>query len=441
MSQNLEARVTAQLDKASDMISRLDLGTNPSVLENVKAVTGADVATYRLDGTILATTLGSTHGELLKRTLASGPAPSKTETGLTLGELEVSGSRFKVGYRTSAARPDTVIAVVADMSDVAKTQQTITNTLLAIATSIVVLMSLVSQFIARSMTAPIRSLVAFTRSIASGDRRQYAKIYAKDEIGDLGSAFDEMAAQLRTSEEKLLRSEKLALTGLLAARTAHEIRNPLSAIKMQAQLLRGKLKAPAGDQDLANSILREIERVEWVIRGMLDVAAPERLQTRKEDLEDILDEVIDLLEPQLRHRKIEIHRRYEGGIGPMTVDRNRLKIAFLNLIVNASEAMTNGGNLDLSIRKEPDKVVIEIQDDGSGIDPSIRGRLFDAFVTTKREGVGLGLVNVKTIVELHGGTVRLLPGSEKGTRAVIELPLQPTGANAPASAKIGPLHG
>ena len=426
MARTLEARVRTQLEQASGMISRADFALNSAILRNLKTVLGADIITYRSDRTIVATTLTDSANIGLVDAVLANRASGENLTSkeeFAMREIEINGRPYKIGYRTLSSRPETLIAVIADTSDLVTTQKAIASRLVFITFLIVALMVLISHWIARSVTAPILRLVEFTKSIAAGERNEKATVGSGDEISVLAAAFNEMVEQLRHSEEKLLQSEKLALAGVLAASVAHEVRNPISAIKMQAQLLRSKFKMRSDEQELMVAILREIDRVEWVVRGMLDLASPPVLQLAQASATDIVDEVLNLLGPQLRHRKIALKKAYDPSVPAIIVDRNRLKLAFINLIINASEAMTNGGLLELSVQKEDSWVAIEIQDDGAGIDPSIRDRLFSPFVTTKREGVGLGLVNTRNIVEQHRGTIELWPRDGRGTRAVIRLPL------------------
>jgi signal transduction histidine kinase len=425
MRRTLDTRGANQLEQASRMISRAEFALNSSILGNLKAVLGADVITYKRDGTILAATFAApANANLVQAVLSTSNAAAFTgkDDGFTLRETEIEGHPYKIGYRAVTSRPDTFVAVIMDTSDIAATEKTIAHSLTLIAALIVALVSFIGTLVAQSVTAPLLALVEFTKKLAAGERNQKAVMVRKDETSVLTEAFNDMVEQLRRSEERALQSEKLALTGLLAARVAHEVRNPLSAIKMQAQLLQSKLKSAGDEQELVRSILRQIEQVEWFIRGMLDLASPAQLHLKRETLTEILDEVLDITGAQLGHRKVIVNRKY-SSIPAMMLDRNRLKIAFLNLIMNASDAMINGGTLDISVGKTSKSVVVEIQDDGTGIDASVKGRLFNPFVTTKPEGVGLGLVNTKNILELHHGTIDLLPRNGRGARAVIELPI------------------
>ena len=142
-----------------------------------------------------------------------------------------------------------------------------------------------------------------------------------------------------------------------------------------------------------------------------------------------MEAAIRSVESGLGHRKIVVRRALTADLPKVPIDAHRLQNALLNLIENAADAMPEGGTIALSTRLRPEKGAVEIEviDDGCGIDPAIRDRLFDPFFTTRREGVGLGLVNTKSIVERHGGRVALQPGEQRGARAIITLPcIMPT---------------
>jgi len=429
MSRNLEARVDAQLDQASKLVARADFALNASILTSLKTVIRADIITYTRKGTVLASTLNesTTNRVIPVVTGPESPTAGGDEVDFVIRRADIDGLPYKIAYRSLPSIPETFIALLADASDVANTRNTIAKLILLIAGMIVILMSLIGHAIAKSVTGPTLRVVGFTKKVAAGERREKFDIKSRDEVGDLATAFNDMVDQLHETEEKAVRSEKLALTGLLAARVAHEVRNPLSAIKIQAQLLQSKLNASGDESDveLIVSVLQGIDRVEWVVRGMLDLASQQELRLKQEDIRDVLEEVLELTGPQLRHRKISVKKAFDHDVPPIALDRDRFKLALLNLIMNASEAMTNGGVLELWVRRGvKDSVHVEIADDGMGIDPSIENRLFDPFVTTKREGVGLGLVNTKNIIEAHRGTVRLLRRDQGGTRAIIELPVE-----------------
>jgi signal transduction histidine kinase len=278
----------------------------------------------------------------------------------------------------------------------------------------------VGQFVARRVSAPLDALVRFTHEVAVGGHSRAPE--GDDEFGHLGASFNDMLDRLEHSQEALVRSEKLGLAGLLAARVAHDIRNPLSSIKMQAQLLQKHLTS-ADDRTALAAMLHDIGTVEAVIRDLLELARPGALKLRAESLNDVVRDALDGVAPQLTYRKIRVATDLDADLPPVLLDADRFTQALLNVIVNAADAMINGGTLEVRTRRQDrSTVVLDVCDDGVGLDPSLVDRVFDPFVSTKRDGVGLGLVNTKAVVESHGGRVTLEPRATGGTRATISLP-------------------
>jgi signal transduction histidine kinase len=198
----------------------------------------------------------------------------------------------------------------------------------------------------------------------------------------------------------------------------------LSSIKMQAQLLRAKLQSDEHRAQL-DAILHDIAQVEWVIQDLLELARPGELRLRSASLNHVVRETLQQLSPQLAYRKISTRVALDESIPDIPLDTERIKLALVNIIVNAADAMPRGGVLEVGTRRGQDTstVLLEVCDDGAGIDPALIDRLFNPFVSTKRDGVGLGLVNVKAVVDAHNGNVRLAPREPRGTRVTISLPL------------------
>ncbi len=198
---------------------------------------------------------------------------------------------------------------------------------------------------------------------------------------------------------------------------------------MQTQLLRARLK-PSGDaqsQASLEAVQRDIAQVEAVVRDLLELARPGELRREPTQVNDIISGVLQQVAPYLSYRKIHIDQRFESRLPELSLDGDRMKQALLNIINNAADAMPTGGTLSVSTHRSGDGSTIEVDvcDDGIGLDPAIRDRAFDPFVSTKRDGVGLGLVNAKAVVDLHGGSIELVPRTPKGTRATITLPINP----------------
>jgi signal transduction histidine kinase len=429
ISTTLRARVQARALSIAQVISRSEFALNAVILATVKQITGADVIAFSRDGSVLATTFPATRSETVLMVTHVDVAQTALESSggeAIERELSCSGTPCQVTFQRLSTRPDTLVAVVVDLSEVTAVTTAVTRALAVAVVSIVIGVALVSVFFTRRVTAPIEQLVGFARTVSDAPETTARAITGADEVGRLGTAFNEMRDRLQQSREALVRSEKLGLAGLLAARVAHDIRNPLSAIKMQAQLLQSRVHGVDERTSLA-AILHDITTVESVIRDLLDVARPEELRLAPADPNQVIRQLLDHLEPQLSHRQIHLVAQLSDSHTLLSLDTQRFGQALMNLIVNACDAMPGGGTLEVATRNGDDRFVVEVRDDGTGIDPAMADRVFDPFVSTKRDGVGLGLVNVKAVVESHGGTIRLQPRSPRGTIASIMLPLTANG--------------
>jgi len=428
----LEARVAAQLESATVAISRSDFALNQSILERVKEVAGAEVLTYSLDGTVEASTMNRTDAANLiaavmaDRTIASAPL---TET--VVRQMPCAGAPCYVAYKRLPESPQIVVAMIEQTTELSAATQAMTRTIVASAVLGLVVLALVGQVVARRVTGPLDRLVAFTRRIVEGGADERAPV-GDDEIGRLAAAFNDMLDRLDRAQVTAVRSEKLAVTGLLAARVAHDIRNPLSSLKMQAQLLRSRVPAAEG-QDMLRGVLHDVEQVESVVQGLLELAKPGDVALEPAQVNAVVGQVLDHLSLQLAHQRINVARDLDPGIQPVLLDVPRFKQALLNVLANAAEAMPHGGSLSVStaLRGDGAALILNVCDDGTGVEPSMLDRVFDPFVSTKRTGVGLGLVNTKAIVESHGGSVRLAPRSPKGTCVTIALPVVKTAPGTP----------
>ena len=314
------------------------------------------------------------------------------------------------------------VAVIARGTELAAATGGLTQTILAGAVVGLVLL-LVGQLVARWVTAPIERLVRFTQAAGEGDLAERAA-EGRDEVGRLGSAFNGMLNRLAASREALVRNEKLALAGLFAARVAHDIRNPLSSIKMQTQLLQRRLAA--GDDRTGASLAAisgDVLQVESVVRNLLEVARPGAVRRRPADLNTLVRDCLAQTGPRLSYRHIRQEVRLAEDLPALSLDADRLQQAILNVIHNAADAMTSRGVLRVETAAGATDVTLTIVDDGEGVPAEVLERIFDPFVTTKPDGVGLGLVNARDVVQQHGGTIALAPESPRGTRVTITLPL------------------
>jgi PAS domain S-box-containing protein len=250
-------------------------------------------------------------------------------------------------------------------------------------------------------------------------------------------------SRLKALEAEVRRGERLAALGQMALALAHEIRNPLGAIRGVAQLLGNELSGGAYREHLA-VMLREIDRVNRVMEALLDLGRPLRFSLGPVNLHQLLERVCLLAEPAARERDIQLVRRYDPSLPPLWADEDRLTQVFQNLVQNGIEAMPAGGRLTLATRLSRDPVYgkvdlgagprplveVLVQDEGEGIPERLRDRVFDPFFTTKPRGLGLGLALAHRIVEEHRGAIRVTSAPGKGTTFACYLPTAAPGSSA-----------
>lgn len=420
VSYAFEARVVTQVLNIADVISRGGFAFNPAILRSVKSITGADVITFDEAGAIVSTTVDASRVDLIREVTVTAAAEARRAGPGGLVKQIACGAPCYVSYRPVIDRPGVLLAIVMESSESIAAVEAVSRTILGAALASMVALILVSQLVARRVTAPIADLVRFSQEVGHGTSRR--AVEGDDDIGRLGRAFNQMLDRLDESRALKVRNEKLALAGMFAARVAHDIRNPLASMKINAQMLEPAVRGDVPNAALVNAMLYDISQVEWVIRDLIELARPSELRRVPADLNAVIRAVIRQLDIRLTHRKIQTSLVLPDRQPLVMIDTERFTQALTNVIVNAVDAMPGGGTLTISTRSDGATVTIEIDDDGVGIDPGMVTRVFDPFVSTKPEGVGLGLVNAKAVVEGHGGEIALTPRQPRGTRAKIVLP-------------------
>lgn len=417
----IRERIESQVVSAASLLAQSGFALTPAVIGSVRAIADADVLTFDRTGAVLTSTMDSRRAEIIAGALRTAIADASPGSPV-IREVPCDGE-CHAAVEIMRARPELAVAVVARGTELAVATRGLTRTILAGGVVGLALLLLVGQLVARQVTAPIERLVQFTQAAGEGDLAERAD-EGGDEVGRLGRAFNGMLNRLAASREALIRNEKLALAGLFSARVAHDIRNPLSSIKMQTQLLQRRLGA--GDDRTAASLAAisgDILQVESVVRNLLEVARPGAVRRRPADLNALVRRCLDQTGERLSYRNIRQDVRLAEHLPTLPLDTERLQQAILNVIHNAADAITEGGVLQVTTAAGPAAVTLSIVDDGEGVPAEVLTRVFDPFVTTKPDGVGLGLVNARDVVEQHGGTISLAPEAPRGTRVTITLPL------------------
>ncbi|MBW2308466.1 MAG: hypothetical protein JRG73_16190 [Deltaproteobacteria bacterium] len=231
--------------------------------------------------------------------------------------------------------------------------------------------------------------------------------------------------ELRNAQETLVRTEKLASVGRLAAGLAHEIGNPLGIMLGYVDLLKSGAPESEEASDYLQRMEEELSRINQIIRSLLDFSRPSSEEAAEMDVNQLIREIIALVAGQRAFKAIEIRTDLASDLPLAFMEAEKLRQVLINLLLNSADAMPNGGSITIRSARENDSAIIEVQDTGTGIPPEHMDKIFDPFFTTKEagKGTGLGLSVCMGLVESMGGTLTLHSEKNHGTRAVIVLSL------------------
>jgi len=286
---------------------------------------------------------------------------------------------------------------------------------------------------ARRLKHSIAQLSISIRDAAGKLNRELGSVTLKEE-GDLPALQLQMhgliqeisrtVEQLQQREHEILRAEQLSAVGQIAAGVAHELRNPLTAIKMLVQTgLEGQTPSGLAAEELT-VIEQSIRRMEQYIQIFLDFARPPRAERRRTDLVDVVRRAVALVEGRARRQKVDVSVHVPDDPLPACLDPEQIQQVLVNVLINALDAQPRGGTIDVEVSRVDKRAVVRISDCGPGLPSEVMDRLFEPFVTSKPDGVGLGLSICKRLVEAHGGSMRIdnVPGG--GAVAVFTLPAE-----------------
>jgi signal transduction histidine kinase len=281
----------------------------------------------------------------------------------------------------------------------------------------------------------LQSLMIFANqaALALENALMYEELKGFNE--QLGERVRKATAELEATQKQLFQAEKLAALGKLSAGIAHEIRNPLTSIKILIHSLADPQATESSREKDLSVIESEIERVNKIIRQFLDFARPRPPSLEPADPRKLIAETLALVGYEIESQGVELEREEEGDLPSVPMDREQMKQVLLNLILNALQAMPGGGKLRIQTALTGSgeggeggrSVEIRLQDTGAGIPAEIQSRIFEPFFSTKEEGIGLGLSVAQRIVEEHGGRIRVQSAEGRGTQFAIVLPVKSKG--------------
>lgn len=306
---------------------------------------------------------------------------------------------------------------------------------------------LIYVLLTRLIVRPVEALTGAASKLAQG-KGERVPVRGAAEVAGLARAFNEMQHQLgderaalkrrleeleqttrelESTQRSLVRSEKMASVGRLAAGIAHEIGNPLSAILGLVELVEAGDLEPEEQREFLRRVTKETERINRIIRDLLDFARAEPVELDEApscDLVEVVEDAVRLVGPQKDLRQVTLERRFAQDCPPVRAEAARLSQVVLNLLLNAADAIGGEGSIVLEVRPDDDGVSLVVQDSGPGISEDVIEHVFEPFVTTKPtgEGTGLGLAVCHTLVEQYGGTLVAENADEGGARFTVRLP-------------------
>lgn len=307
---------------------------------------------------------------------------------------------------------------------------------LVISAGIFLLGLLVIFGIASRMTSPIEQLTVAARHIEQGDLQYRVSLERSDEIGSLAAAFDQMAErimhrerELKQSQDLIRRADRLSSLGMLTAGLAHEIRNPLVAIRTFTQLLPERYQEPEFRNSFQALALKEVDRICGLVNDLLSFARPTVPNVSAENVNEIVESIVRILETEAKEKEVQIYRRLAAHLPKIFIDKEQIKQVSMNVILNSLQSIEGRGVVEVSTRPftkngSEQYVQIEVRDSGAGIPEKDLEDIFNPFFTTKKGGSGLGLSISHQIVQEHGGHIVVESQVGKGTTFFINLPVR-----------------
>jgi len=479
VTEEQRSRGELQAINLADQISRMSAPRDPETL--ARAATIVRGSRSSLVAVRIWTRVG---GQYVETATAAGSEPAEDLPDETIAALRNGLPSSTIRPRPSGATTSTyrilapiteegrfsgAVELVEKLDEAPRIAVRFEQIALYMAITAVILITLVTYLLFRQLVyKPVERLLLAMSMAEAGDLLVEAPQRAPDELGLLSRGFNRMIARIRQMTEereaqrrllegrvkeataeiaqrneeledrnrelaqiirRVTQLERLAAAGQTAAQFAHEVGTPLNLISGHVQLLRSRLEGDTRSESRLETISAQIERIERIVRGMLDRTRPEAAVLKPLDLNGLLGRIFDAIAPELEMRRVQLSVSLQPGLPLVLGDIDRLQQVFINLFNNSLDAMPGGGQLAVSTSTQAESaggvewVVVEISDNGCGISEEFRSHIFDPFFTTKEhsQGTGLGLVVVRKVVREHGGDVEVETGKGDGATFRIRL--------------------
>jgi signal transduction histidine kinase len=283
-----------------------------------------------------------------------------------------------------------------------------------------------AALLANRLTRSLARLSAAAESVSRGDLQQRVEVHRDDEVGRLAQAFNTMTESLRRTLDELASRESLAAVGQFAASLAHEVRNALTAVRVDVQSVQEELPADSPLGTAQERALREIVRLDETVSKALEVARTGEMRVERVDLREPIGAAANAAMPLFRERTAGLAMQLGDAPLPVAGDSGALEQLFLNLMQNAAQALEPGGEATVAAGAKGERIEVTVSDNGTGIPERELSRVFEPLFSTRPEGTGLGLTIARRIAVAHRGTLELESEAGKGTTVTVQLPLAPS---------------
>lgn len=293
---------------------------------------------------------------------------------------------------------------------------------------LVLLLGVIASFIfSRFITEPLNKFVEFTKVLGRGEYGKKVDVTSTDEVGYLARNFNRLSMELKIAGEKmeeaytythLLQAEKLSSVGQISAGLAHELKNPITTLKMLFQEFKEQPDMTKEDVEIINN---EIDKIDNVLKNFLGFVKQKSSNFSDVDLNELINRVLSLATFDIENSNITVRKDMMENLPTVKADKALLEQVFLNLIINAIHAMPDGGEIRISGKTDENFTEVMIRDKGEGIPTDIQSKIFDPFFTTKEDGTGLGLSIAYNIIKTHGGKLIFNSNEGKGTVFTVRL--------------------
>jgi len=405
-----------------------------SVLERVSGLAGVDVDLF-IGGELLATS----KPELVASGLLGSRAAPAAQREIVVERRSHSLHRESVGafqYLVVSVpivlepwtEPGILsIPLASRQVEIDRRVASLNQTLLLAALAFSIAAAGLAYFLARGIAGPIKELTDATHAVAEGSFDVSLETRSRDEIGALFSSFNQMTEDLKRQREDLEKSKKLEAWAEMARQVAHEVKNPLTPIQLSTEHLLRVYDDPDVDfekvlKECSETILQQVKNLRQISMEFSTFASPGPLALEPTDIESL---VRDTVAPYLKSAPsgIRLEVDAERELPEVMVDRRLVQRTLVNLLENALHALNGGGRIDVQVSRKGAFVALTVRDDGVGIEPEMRARVFEPYFSTRAAGAGLGLAIARKVVEDHGGTIALESAPGEGTEVTIQLPI------------------